>query len=215
MCIYNSKNVPPGFYVYAYIRSKDSTHGKSGTPYYIGKGTKKRAYEKRRKKPKDPFYIVIIECNLTELGAFALERRMIRWYGRIDNGTGILRNLTDGGEGTSGRIRPEHERNQISERQRGKNNPNYGNGDVQRGELNHMFGKTGESHHRFGIPHTEEAKEKIRIAVGQGENNIRYGTNTQRKQRIRCGTRIIKTVKFIEVRFIICSGRNGQNIQQN
>ena len=28
------------YYVYAYLRSKDSPNAKAGTPYYIGKGTK-------------------------------------------------------------------------------------------------------------------------------------------------------------------------------
>lgn len=91
------------FYVYAYLRNKDSATAKAGTPYYIGKGSKNRIIEKHKIAiPTDLSLIVILENNLTELGAFAIERRMIQWYGRTNNKTGILRNKTDGGEGTSG-----------------------------------------------------------------------------------------------------------------
>jgi hypothetical protein len=87
------------YYIYAYLRSKDSTTAKAGTPYYIGKGKARRAWAPHGKVPvPDTSNIVFMETGLTEIGAFALERRYIEWYGRKSEG-GILLNTLDGGQG--------------------------------------------------------------------------------------------------------------------
>lgn len=82
------------YYVYQYIR-------KDGSPYYIGKGSGRRAYVKQRTipKPTDNSRIRIIARHLSEPEAFLLETKLVALYGRVDLGTGILHNKTDGGDG--------------------------------------------------------------------------------------------------------------------
>ena len=88
------------FYVYMYLRE-------DGTPYYVGKGIGNRAYQKNRRLKPPPKNRIIIQDRLTEEQAFQQEIEHIAFYGRKDNGTGMLRNLTDGGEGASGAIRSD------------------------------------------------------------------------------------------------------------
>ena len=85
------------FYTYSYLRKSD------GTPYYVGKGRGKRVYDSSHnvKVPDDKDRIIFLKQNLTEEEAFNHEKYMIAVLGRKDLGTGILRNMSDGGEGHS------------------------------------------------------------------------------------------------------------------
>jgi len=79
-----------------------------GTPYYIGKGRGNRIHSTHRKVGLPPVERrKFLKTNLTEEESFKHERYMISILGRKDIGTGILRNLTDGGEGPSGNVQSE------------------------------------------------------------------------------------------------------------
>ena len=79
------------FYTYIWLRE-------DGSPYYVGKGKLARAL--RAGCP--PLSRVILQDWQSEADALEAEKILIAYYGRIDNGTGCLRNYTDGGEGVSG-----------------------------------------------------------------------------------------------------------------
>jgi hypothetical protein len=81
------------YYTYAYLRE-------DRTPYYIGKGSGRRAYSCNHRinlPPKDR--ILILKRFKNECDAFKHEMYMIAVLGRKDLGTGILQNLSEGGTG--------------------------------------------------------------------------------------------------------------------
>lgn len=158
-----SKNKENRFLVYAYCRQ-------DGTFYYIGKGTKKRAYRSQNQAyvnpPKDKTRIIILHENLDEKTAFLYEEKLILLYGRKDIGTGILRNMTNGGDGVSGWVPSNEWRKNKSNSMKGENNPFYDkkhtrnskdlisqkNKGKSSGEKNYFYGKRfiGEENPMFG-----------------------------------------------------------------
>jgi hypothetical protein len=91
------------YYTYAYLRE-------DGSPYYIGKGKGDRAYRKHwRSKSRGGYFdpppkerIIILKRFEIEDEAYDHEIYMIFVLGRKDKGTGILRNMSDGGKGGKG-----------------------------------------------------------------------------------------------------------------
>lgn len=85
------------FYTYLWLRE-------DGTPYYVGKGTGRRAFQDGGRSvhlPKDHSRIKIQEWS-DETTAFAFEMYLVDFWGRKDLETGCLRNRTDGGNGPVG-----------------------------------------------------------------------------------------------------------------
>lgn len=106
------------FYVYAWLRP-------CGAPFYIGKGLGRRAQTMKRHNPMFMRIVAKIrrgggvprvvrwQDGLLEADAFRLECAYIKLFGRRDNGTGVLANMTDGGEGGAGHAKTEDAKRRI------------------------------------------------------------------------------------------------------
>lgn len=136
------------YYIYTHINlSNDEV-------FYIGKGSKRRAYNKRNRSEywnnivsKHGYDILLIEEDLSEEKAFELEKYYINKFGRRDIGNGTLVNHTNGGDGTTGfepwnkgtkglYTQSEEAKTKISQWMKGRQNT-------------------------LGIKHTEETKRKM------------------------------------------------------
>jgi hypothetical protein len=95
------------FYTYLWLRE-------DGTPYYVGKGTGRRAF--RRSSP--PEERIVIQEFPTEDAAFLAERLLISLYGRKDLQEGLLINRSDGGDGISNVSESTRQRMSAFQKQR-------------------------------------------------------------------------------------------------
>jgi len=125
------------FYVYQHLRAD------TREVFYVGKGKGKRLTSRGRNKywkrivEKHGLIVEVIAEKLTEIEAFELEVSTIRRHKEA----GLkLANMTDGGEGTVGRLVTEESR------------------------VNYRFSRLGEKNPMHGKSHGEAIKEKIRQA---------------------------------------------------
>lgn len=110
-------------YVYRHIRLDKNE------PFYIGIGsdnsykrahkTKSRSFRWKDIAYKIPYRVDIVLDNLTLDEALNKEIELISLYGRIDLGTGILTNMTDGGEGTIGHKWNDNQNQALHKRLKG------------------------------------------------------------------------------------------------
>ncbi len=140
------------YYTYAYLRE-------DGTPYYIGKGKGSRIIRKHRRRnrhyfnpPNDANKIIFLKKNLTEEQAFKHEIYMIAVLGRKDLGTGILRNMSNGGEGSSGFIMSKEARQKLSISHKGK----------KKSIETRMKMSSASKGRNLGRKHSEEEKKKMK-----------------------------------------------------
>jgi|10_taG_2_1085330.scaffolds.fasta_scaffold183370_2 hypothetical protein len=163
------------YYTYAYLRE-------DGTPYYIGKGTKDRAYNKNHRiKTPSKNRIKILQDGLTNDEAMIEEIRLISLYGRKDLGTGILRNMTAGGDGSPGRVATKDQREKQREKMIGR--VSYKMTQEQKGavskrmkdNLNHV------KHYTLKNSNTNEVFEVINLKKWCKENRVIYTNLVSRK----------------------------------
>lgn len=106
-------------------------------PFYVGKGTNNRIEDhvkmgnkhynkhlankiaKIHKQGRKPIGLILFSST-SEEKCFAYEEKLIRIWGRADNKTGILCNMTDGGDGVRNRVISIEERLRISKRNKGR-----------------------------------------------------------------------------------------------
>lgn len=157
----------PQFYVYVY---RDPS--RRNEPIYVGKGLGNRAYEhlndaqnnhfknrlaKMKREGVDP--IINVVGMPSEALALLCEVDTIARFGRKDLGLGPLLNLTDGGEGASGRITRDDTKQKLSK--------------IAKGKTRSEETKQKMSEAKKGKPFSLKHRQSLSVSK-KGENNPNY-----------------------------------------
>lgn len=172
-------------YTYSYIRP-------DGTPYYYGKGSGDRAFSNCGRSvhvPKEKARI-LIQYWSSEKEAFEMEEFYILLFGRKDNGTGILRNLVNGGKGgAAGCTRSELHRSKISASQKGIPKSEEHRKKLSDANIGHKLSETARrklrefrigNKFRLGKPHSEETRRRISETLKRIRSERFWSTSKQK-----------------------------------
>jgi hypothetical protein len=164
-------------------------------PFYIGIGkTEKRAYEKIKRNQfwhnviaKTNYEVEILFDDLSWENAEEKEKEFIKLYGKRDNNTGCLVNITDGGGGILGARHSEESRRKIGEESRNRKRTPRSAETKEKLRLANL-GKVGN---RLGSKVSEETKLKLRLA-----NLGKVGPNKGKKMSDETKRKISETKKL-------------------
>lgn len=191
-------------------------------PIYVGKGQGKRmiVHKTRAKNPilkrkiehiKEAGLEPVVEKHIDDIThdeAMKIEMELIAKFGRIDLETGTLCNLTEGGEGTVGRIASEETRKLWSEQRKGKKQTEAQyRANCNRAPVSEERRKKVSEFHKGKDFLTKEQREQIRLkAIGRKHSEeSRKKMSEQRKgkkqteaqYRANCN-RIVKNHKKVK-----------------
>lgn len=150
----------------------------SGQPFYVGKGSGTRMYQHLKAARREGHNKRSVHCKIIsilnqggtilyekticvdEQQAFNEEKRLISQHGRKDNKTGILCNLTDGGEGSTNQCRQSIERRAAQHRGMKRSN-----------ESKQLMSLTQRQLRKDGMITSNETKEKMRNDLKRKQNH--------------------------------------------
>jgi hypothetical protein len=197
-------------YVYKHIRPD------TNEVFYIGIGIKKDRMYSNRSRNKFWMNIVnkhgiireVIEDNLTWSDAVSREQYWIEFYGRKNNKTGILCNMTDGGDGSYGRILSDKTKRKISEGNKGKKCTEETKRKISEGNK----GKTKPKPKYFG----EKMKQIVTGRVRTDESKRKQSDSTKKtlskiKEKIKEKSKGIKNSNAN--RYFLFDSINNKNIE--
>jgi len=201
------------FYVYVYLDPRKQGQfdyqdvSLTNEPFYVGKGYGFRKlrhlsdYVMKTDKNKmkvnkinkilslnlEPI-IVEFKNNLTESEAFELEKHLIATIGRKDLKKGPLCNLTDGGEGDSGYVMSEEQKEKLRQSKLGKKMNETHRKKMSINQKKRWSMMSDDDKQKFGVVCSEAWTDEMRLEranLSRGDKNPNFGNKWNDEQRLK------------------------------